>query len=160
MFKEKTYAMLPNIKIKSWNKEVLSDLSLSTLLDKKFLPETIINEALLLGWSHLSLETEFKKLQKNDKFKDLISMETIFTDFKLENIKKDKAIFMFERLYFFNNKIMQRKFLYSDKSHKKRVREDFKKVFEEYFFAYKDKTEKWDDNQWDKVMNIVIVCII
>jgi len=157
MFKEKTYAMLPNIKIKSWNKEVLPDLNISSLNEKKFMAETVINEALLLGWNHLPMEEELKKLKANDKFKDLIAMESILTDFKFEDIQKEKAVFMWQRVFYLNNRMLQRKYLHSDKVHKKRVREDFKKVFGEYFIKYKHKIDLWEDDQWDRIMQITIV---
>ena len=159
LFHEKTYAMLPPIKVKSWDTTVLPDLSLTTLKEKKILPETMINEALLLGWNHLDEGIELKKLEANDKFKDLIDMQNILTDFNLKDIKKEQAVFVWQRLYYLNNRILRRKFLKSDKIHKQKLQLEFKTIFEEYFAKHKAVFGVWNESQWDQIINMIIVII-
>jgi nondiscriminating glutamyl-tRNA synthetase len=70
MFNNKKYIELPDVKVRHMDKFYPS-ISVKDLKTRHFLPETLINEAYLLGHSK-GPEKEYKKLIENDKNKDLI----------------------------------------------------------------------------------------
>ena len=56
-----------------------------------YLPEAIINNLILLGWS------------PNKKESELVTLEEIINKFKLEEFSKSASIFSYTKLNFFNN---------------------------------------------------------
>jgi glutamyl/glutaminyl-tRNA synthetase len=71
MFKGKKYIELPDIQVKHMD-NIYTSCNISYLKSRHFLPETIINEAYLLG-SSKGPEKDYKILIENDKDKDLIT---------------------------------------------------------------------------------------
>jgi glutamyl/glutaminyl-tRNA synthetase len=70
MFKPKKYIELPDVEIRHLDK-LYTSYNLSYLKSRHFLPETVINEAYLLGFSK-GPEKDYKTLEYQDRDKDLI----------------------------------------------------------------------------------------
>ena len=62
-----------------------------------YLPEAVINNLILLGWS------PNKKENENKKESELVTLEEIINKFKLEKLSKSASIFSYTKLNFFNN---------------------------------------------------------
>jgi len=66
-------------------------ISITDLQKQGFLPEAIINNLILLGWA-----------PKNQK-DEIIKLQNIINEFKIENLSKSSSIFSYKKLNFFNN---------------------------------------------------------
>ena len=157
LFKEKKYALLPDIKIMSNNPSKLTNYSISYLKEKQFLPETILNEAALLGWGLVDKETEFEKIKNKQNDHLLLDIANILNDFNINRVDPEKAVFYHSRLYYLNNKSMIRKFIKSDEKYRPGFVMEFKAIFKGNFKQYEKEISKWNEDFWQKIVELVIV---
>ena len=118
-FDEKKYALLPRIKVNSVNKEKLSNLSIQYLRENKLLPETILNEAALLGWSVVNKEKELENMKKNKKDYIFLNIANVINEFDLKLVDDEHAVFIQSRLFFLNNKSLVRRYLQTDMKYRR-----------------------------------------
>ena len=111
-WEEPKYAHIPLIHGEDGNKlsKRHGSINIIDLKNKGYLPESLINNLILLGWSP----------NKND---EIVSIIEIINNFKIEKMSKSSSIFSFERLNFFNNHYLRLnensdKFINYCKSHK------------------------------------------
>jgi len=76
LFKRKKYIELPEIKIKNMSTKYYENMNIQYLKKRTFIPESLINEAYLLGISK-GPEKEYFDLVNNNKDKDLIRPDKI-----------------------------------------------------------------------------------
>jgi len=76
LFSEKKYIELPEIKIKYWNKDDYQSVDIGYLKSRSIIPETLLNEALILGYTKNPAK-EFKELLLKNKDKDVADWNTI-----------------------------------------------------------------------------------
>ena len=90
---EPKYAHIPLIHGEDGNKlsKRHGAINIIDLKKKGYLPESIINNLILLGWS------------PNKKNNELVSFNEIINQFKIDRISKSSSIFNFDKLNFFNN---------------------------------------------------------
>ena len=118
---EPKYAHIPLIHGEDGNKlsKRHGAINILDLKEKGYLPESIINNLILLGWS------------PNKKNNEIVSFDEIINQFKIEKMSKSSSIFNFDKLNFFNNHYLRinsnlDKFIYYCKTNK-----ELKKYFEE-----------------------------
>jgi hypothetical protein len=70
MFGEKKYLELPTLKIKYWNTEEYDKIDIKYLKSRSLIPQAILNEALMLGFTKNPAK-EYKELLLRDKDKDV-----------------------------------------------------------------------------------------
>jgi len=92
-WKEPNYAHIPLIHGEDGSKLSKRHGAVNIIDLKKigYLPEAIINNLILLGWS------------PNKKENELVKLDEIINKFKLEQISKSASIFSYTKLNFFNN---------------------------------------------------------
>ena len=92
-WKEPRYAHIPLIHGEDGKKlsKRHGAVNLIDLKEKGYLPEAIINNLILLGWS------------PNKKENELINLTEIINNFKIDKFSKSSSIFSFDKLNFFNN---------------------------------------------------------
>ncbi len=66
-------------------------VSITDLKKQGFLAEAIINNLILLGWA------------PNNQKNEIINLENIINEFKINNLSKSSSIFSYKKLNFFNN---------------------------------------------------------
>ena len=90
---EPKYAHIPLIHGEDGNKlsKRHGAINIIDLKDKGYLPESIINNIILLGWS------------PNKTNDELVSFIEIINQFNIKNMSKSSSIFSFDKLNFFNN---------------------------------------------------------
>jgi hypothetical protein len=159
LFKEKKYAMLPIIKIVNQNKEKLENFGVDYLKKKQFLPETILNEAALLGWSNIDKETRLEKMKKNENDYLLLDLYNIINEFDIKKIDAELAEFIYTRLYYINNKSLIKRFLKSNPNYRPLFMTEFKSIFRGYFKNYQDVISNWNEDYWQNILELVIVSI-
>ena len=107
--------------------------------NKGYLPEAIINNLILLGWSP-------------NKKNEIIEIEEIIKIFEIKKLSKSPSIFDYKKLNFFNNYFLQKdknleyfkNYIESNKNldfYFKKDKEKMKKIFE----VYKKKIDKYSD---------------
>jgi len=98
-WKEPKYAHIPLIHGEDGSKLSKRHGAINIIELKKigYLPEAVINNLILLGWSPNNKENE------NRKKSELITLEEIIKQFKLEKLSKSSSIFSYAKLNFFNN---------------------------------------------------------
>ena len=118
---EPKYAHIPLIHGEDGNKlsKRHGAINILDLKEKGYLPESIINNLILLGWS------------PNKKNNEIVSFDEIINQFKIEKMSKSSSIFNFDKLNFFNNHYLRinsnlDKFIYYCK-----INKELKKYFEE-----------------------------
>jgi hypothetical protein len=79
VFSEKKYIELPEIKIKNWNTDLYEKLDIDYLKSRFFIPESLLNEALMLGYGKAPVN-EYKELIMNNRDKDIIDWSKILVD--------------------------------------------------------------------------------
>ena len=92
-WKEPKYSHIPLIQGEDGAKlsKRLGSVNIIDLKNIGYLPEAIINNLILLGWS------------PNKKESELVTLEEIINKFKLEEFSKSSSIFSYSKLNFFNN---------------------------------------------------------
>jgi len=113
-------------------------INIMELKEQGFLPEAIINNLILLGWS--------PKKQNDEK----IVLEKIIEQFKMEDLSKSASIFSYTKLNFFNNHYLRQlnnlnlfiDFCESNLLLKKYLEEDKEKIIR-IFNAYKKDISKY-----------------
>jgi len=90
---EPKYAHIPLIHAEDGSKlsKRHGSFNIIDLKNKGYIPDAIINNLILLGWS------------PNQKENEIISLEEIINKFKIEEISKSASIFNYSKLNFFNN---------------------------------------------------------
>ena len=149
--------MLPVINIKTQNKEKLENYSIEYLRNKKFLPEAILNEAALLGWCNLDKEARLEKMRKNENDYLLLDMYNVGNEFDIKKIDDELADFYYNRIYFLNNKSLIRRYMKSNPKFKPMFLTEFKSIFKSNFLKYQDVMSNWNEDFWQKILEIVIV---
>ena len=87
------YAHLPLINGEDGSKlsKRHGSVNILELRKKGYLKDSIINNLILLGWSH------------NPKGNEIISLNEIINNFNINNLSKSSSIFSYDKLNFFNN---------------------------------------------------------
>lgn len=125
--------MIPVIKVVNPNSEKLENFSVDYLKKKQFLPETLLNEAALLGWSNIDKETRLEKMKKNENDYLLLDMYNIINEFDIKKINAELAEFVYTRLYYINNKSLIKRFFKSNPAYKPMFLTEFKIIFRGFF---------------------------
>lgn len=76
MFTNKKYILLPEIKVKFKDSENFENLTIDYLKSRALMPEALINEAYLLGFSK-GHQKEYSELMKGNKDVDVIDFHKI-----------------------------------------------------------------------------------
>jgi len=115
-------------------------INIMELKEQGYLPEAIINNLILLGWS--------PKKQKDEK----IVLEKIIEQFMIEDLSKSAGIFSYTKLNFFNNHYLRQvenlnlflNFCETNLSLKEYLEEDKKKIIR-IFNAHKKDISKFNE---------------
>jgi hypothetical protein len=156
LFSEKKYIELPNIKIKHWLKEDYEKIDIAYLKSRSIVPEAIMNEALMLGYSKNPAK-EFKELLMRNQDKDLADWSKVIWQFDITNIYPSSSVFDIRRLLYLNKRNMIKKYIKSHESYKPQIFEEFKQTFQNVYKKHENKIAFWDYETWRKIIYLITV---
>lgn len=156
MFGEKKYIELPNIKIKHWPKEDFEKIDIDYLRKRGLVPEAILNEALMLGYTKNPAK-EFKELLSKNQDKDVADWNKVIWQFDITNIYESGSVFDIRRLLYLNKRNMVKKFIKSHESYKPQIFEEFKQTFLQVYKKHENKIATWDYENWRKIIYLITV---
>ena len=119
-----------------------------------------MNEVALLGWGLVDKETEYEKIKNKQNDHLLLNIANILNEFDIQRVEEDKAVFYYSRLYFLNNKSLIRKYIKSDEKYRPMFVNEFKTIFKRYFKGHEEEISRWNEDYWQKIIEIVIVSLI
>jgi hypothetical protein len=99
MFRQKKYIELPDIKIKYWDKTDYPKIDIEYLKTRSLLPEAILNEALVLGYTKRPAK-EFKELLMKNKDVNVVDWDRVAWEVIIKIIKKIYTFLSFIKFFF------------------------------------------------------------